>query len=265
MRKFNNSGIYTQKNFDEYWDKGFIIIKDLVDPELCEYSNVLARSIADKDFGQIMHLHKEDFLVAQSAEKISQMGSLHEKVMYYRKLKQISNHFNEFLKNPEIVQYLSWLYGRQMAGLLTNLFFKEPGTKYCKQAWQVHQDNNYTGNENGMYVTVNLTFNYMSQKNGGLRLYPGSHKLGVLEAEERVSYRESDGKPGNTITEKLPMDPVECELEKGDVLFMHGLCAHESSDNLSNDGRPLLSLGYMAMGEKFDPGFQSKRSITFLN
>ena len=28
---------------------------------------------------------------------------------------------------------------------------------------------------------------------------------------------------------------------------MHGLCAHESSDNLSNDPRPLLSLGYMAM------------------
>ena len=46
---------------------------------------------------------------------------------------------------------------------------------------------------------------------------------------------------------------------------MHGLCAHESSDNLSNDPRPLLSLGYMAMGEKFDPGFNSKRSITFLD
>ena len=46
------------------------------------------------------------------------------------------------------------------------------------------------------------------------------------------------------------MKPIECNLEKGDVLFMHGLyCAHESSDNLSNDPRPLLSLGYMAMGE----------------
>ena len=36
-----------------------------------------------------------------------------------------------------------------------------------------------------MYVTVNIAFNYMSQKNGGLRLYPGSHKLGNLEAEKR--------------------------------------------------------------------------------
>ena len=54
-------------------------------------------------------------------------------------------------------------------------------------------------------------------------------------------------------------------LEKGDVLFMHGLCVHESSDNNSRDSRPLLSLGYMPFGEKFDPGFNSKRRIDFLN
>jgi len=193
------------------------------------------------------------------------MENLHDKVLFHRHLTQVSKHFNELLKNPNIVSYLSWLYQRQMSGLLTNVFFKEPGSKYSKQSWQVHQDNNYTGNENGMYVTVNIAFNYMSQKNGGLRLYPGSHKLGNLEAEKKESYREKDGKPGNKIKNILPMKPIECNLEKGDVLFMHGLCAHESSDNLSNDPRPLLSLGYMAMGEKFDPGFNSKRSITFLD
>ena len=31
------------------------------------------------------------------------------------------------------------------------------------------------------------------------RLYPGSHKLGNLEAEKKESYREKDGKPGNKI------------------------------------------------------------------
>ena len=51
-----------------------------------------------------------------------------------------------------------------MTGLLTNIFFKEPGTKYAKQAWQAHQDNNYLNNKNGLYVTINVAFNYMSKK-----------------------------------------------------------------------------------------------------
>ena len=37
------------------------------------------------------------------------------------------------------------------------------------------------------------------------------------------------------------------------------------SNNNSNDPRPLLSLGYIPYGEKFDPGFNSKREVKFLN
>jgi len=116
-----------------------------------------------------------------------------------------------------------------------------------------------------MYITVNIPLNYMSEKNGGIKLYPGSHKLGSLDAESKISYREKDGKPGNKINKELPMKPIKMNLEKGDVLFMHGWCVHESSDNNSNDSRPLLSFGYMPLGEKFDPGFNSKRKIDFLS
>ena len=93
--------------------------------ELCDYSYSLARSIADKDFGQIMHLHKEDFLVAQSSERINELKSLHEKVMFYRHLKHVATHYTSFMKHPDITSYLDWLYGSQMVGLLTNLFSLE--------------------------------------------------------------------------------------------------------------------------------------------
>ena len=62
------------------------------------------------------------------------MENLHDKVLFHRHLTQVSKHFNELLKNPNIVSYLSWLYQRQMSGLLTNVFFKEPGSKYSKQS-----------------------------------------------------------------------------------------------------------------------------------
>lgn len=263
--KFHDKGIYSSKNYNYFWKNGYIIIKNLLPKELCDLSNKYANQAAEKNYGQIMHLHREDFLVAQTSGKINKLKDLHEKIIFLKQLKQISSHYEDFLKNPYIVEYLNWLYSRKMTGLLTNIFFKKPKTKYAKQSWQIHQDNNYLNNKNGLYVTVNVAFNYMNQKNGGLKLYPGSHKLGQLKAKKKVSYRDKDGKPGNKIEIKLPMKPVAINLRKGDVLFMHGLCVHESTDNNSNDPRPLLSLGYIPYGEQFDPGYQSKRSVTFID
>lgn len=266
-KKFQENTIFSKENFEKYWSDGFIIIKDMLTPEICEYSNSLARIVADENYGQIMHLHREEYLISQSSKKIDNFENLNDKVLFIKRLKQISKHYEELLKNPDITNFLDWLYERQMTGLLTNIFFKEPGSKYSNQEWLPHQDNNYLSNENGLYVTVNVAFNYMSEKNGGLFLYPGSHKLGNLDSEKRQSYRESDGKPGNKVkeTDIKNITPVACELNKGDVLFMHGLCVHKSSNNNSNDPRPLLSLGYIPYGEKFDPGFNSKREVKFLN
>ena len=72
------------------------------------------------------------------------MENLHDKVLFHRHLTQVSKHFNELLKNPNIVSYLSWSISKTNEWSLTNVFFKEPGSKYSKQSWQVHQDNNYT-------------------------------------------------------------------------------------------------------------------------
>jgi ectoine hydroxylase-related dioxygenase (phytanoyl-CoA dioxygenase family) len=262
--RYSKTGNYTKDNYDEYWKNGFIILKNLVSSEHCDYSNLLAREVANKDFAQVMHLHREDFLVAQCSEKLSAMKNISDRVLFYQKIKRITVHYTDFLKLSEIVNYLEWLYQKHMVGLLTNMFFKEPNSKYSKQSWQAHQDNSYLGNENGMYITVNVAYGHMSKKNGGLRLYPGSHKIGRIDAENKISYRDKDGKPGNKIKIKLPMSPVQINLEKGDVLFMHGLCVHESSDNNSNIPRPLLSLGYMPFGENFDPGFNSKRKALLL-
>ena len=266
-KKFKKNNLFSTKNFNSFWKNGYIIIPEMLSKELCEYSDSLARLAANDNFGQIMHLHREDYLISQAAEKISNLKNLNSKVLYTQKLKQVANHFDNLLRNPDINNYLTWLYSREMVGLLTNIFFKEPGSKYAKQAWEPHQDNNYLSNENGLYITVNIALNYMSKKNGGLLLYPGSHKLGNLVAQKKVSYREKDGKPGNKIDKKYlkNIKPVSCILNKGDVLFMHGFCVHQSSNNNSKDSRPLISLGYIPYGEKFDPGFNSKRKVKFLN
>ena len=42
--------------------------------------------------------------------------------------------------------------------------------------------------EKNCYVTANLFIQKAFKKNGGLYLYPGSHKLGLLKFEKFFSY-----------------------------------------------------------------------------
>ena len=67
-KKFIENSIFSEDNFEKYWNDGFIIIKGLLSPEICEYSNSLAKVVADENYGQIMHLHREEYLISQLAQ-----------------------------------------------------------------------------------------------------------------------------------------------------------------------------------------------------
>ena len=69
-KKFQENTIFSKDNFEKYWNDVFIIIKDMLSPEICEYSNSLARIVADDNYGQIMHLHREEYLISQSSKKL---------------------------------------------------------------------------------------------------------------------------------------------------------------------------------------------------
>ncbi len=88
-----------------------------------------------------------------------------------------------------------------------------------------------------------LTYlNDVQRHGGGTVVWPGSHqKLEALakQAPERYEYR-------HTLTEdiqKVPLgDPIELTPKRGDVLFLHHLCAHGGSMNLSHRPRFALNM-----------------------
>lgn len=70
-----------------------------------------------------------------------------------------------------------------------------------------------------------------SQKNGPLRVLPGTHTLGVL--------------PDDTIHQLASeISPVECLVPQGGVLAMRPLLVHSSSKAQSNDPRRVLHVEY---------------------
>ena len=52
--------------------------------------------------------------------------------------------------------------------------------------------------------------------NGGLYVYSGSHKFGLFDADKKISYRESDGSPGNKISDSFlkKFEKIECSFKK---------------------------------------------------
>ena len=80
---------------------------------------------------------------------------------------------------------------------------------------------------------------------------------------ERKSFREDKGEnPGNTLDlpEKYLKHKKDIIMKKGDMLILHGNCAHGSYPNKSSTrSRPLYSITYIKKGEKFLVGKNANR------
>ena len=167
------------------------------------------------------------------------------------------------MKMRKVVSIVEGLMKSEAYGLMTQMLFKEAGTKYASQAWTVHQDNAYHQNPNGATLTINIACKDADKETGTLYLFPGSHKEGILPFTERKSFREDEGEnPGNTLDlpKKYLKHKKDIIMKKGDMLILHGNCAHGSYSNTSRiRSRPLYSITYIKKGEKFLVGKNANR------
>ena len=87
-----------------------------------------------------------------------------------------------------------------------------------------------------------IYLNDVERHGGGTLVWPGSHhKMEALARQkpERYEYRS----PLNEDLHEIDCgNPIELTLKRGDVLFLHHLCAHSGSLNLSNRPRFALNM-----------------------
>ena len=142
------------------------------------------------------------------------------------------------------------------------MIFKEAYSSYSSQAWLPHQDNRYIDNQNAQYVTANWFLRNADPENGGIYVYPGSHKLPLLPAPDKKSYRENAGtNPGREcqIPQEFQNKKKNINLKAGAVVILHGNCIHGSYSNNSSRSRPWFSACYITSGEYYNVGRSSKR------
>jgi ectoine hydroxylase-related dioxygenase (phytanoyl-CoA dioxygenase family) len=233
-----------------YWDKGYLVVEQFFSEKETQGIYRSLRKVASKDFEIMLHLDRAEDLFRQSPD--SEPADREE----------VSKVVREVQVHKRMVGILEELYGREMVVVQSIMIYKEADTPFCDQAWNPHQDNSYVQNPNGMYLAVGYPLLDHSPENGGLYIYPGSHKENLLPMRPVEGAKQKAGEsPGNICDVPDKYEKVDIHMNKGDVLIMHGNLIHGSYSNHSKMSRPFLITNYLPDGEEFLPGKTSQRRV----
>lgn len=215
---------------------GYLVIEQLFSIAECDAMMDIFRTHANKQYAAILNLDRQ----------IEELASV--------------------MKSPRLVNVLETLQDHEIVGLLSQVIFKAAHSDYSRQAWQPHQDNSYPQCPNHCYITINIFLDDYDEENGGMFIYPGSHKEGLYPFSPTPSYREKIGhNPGNCVAQEIidRFEPNKVNLQgkKGDTLIMIGEVVHGSYPNLSDRSRPLYSISYANKGAPFIQGRNGNRQI----
>jgi ectoine hydroxylase-related dioxygenase (phytanoyl-CoA dioxygenase family) len=198
-----------------------------------------------------------DELIAASRSLPSYVDSTLVPVMNPHKLEPV---FLSALRHPPLVGIMERILGGPVSGLQTQFFFCRPGTP----GFTKHQDNFYVRSKPDTFASAWIALEDVSAANGGLTIYPGSHREPILPTEV-VEQPDNIGQDPNANRQQVILPPfyaaVDICLPKGAVVLIHGHVVHQSHQNSTRDRfRHALLMLYLRQGEPFRPGFSAGRA-----
>jgi ectoine hydroxylase-related dioxygenase (phytanoyl-CoA dioxygenase family) len=161
-----------------------------------------------------------------------------ENMIFYADLVRKSPWIQEFATQQRFIDLLKVLIGPGFWIRWDQAVGKYPGgTDF---PW--HQDNAYNRLLD-MHYQFWIGITEMNERNGGLWLQPGSHKLGLLPHSEIGTHLSCDVKP---------CKEVFCKTEKGDLIVFSSMMLHYTSRNYSERERWAFVIEYMST-DFYDP------------
>ena len=214
---------------DFFYRNGYVILENIFSDFECNEIVDIAYSLkTNNDYIPIMNIHK-------SSEKIL-----------------------KFMSNEEILEFIKKVFKSGAQGLQTEYFFMPPGTK----GFSPHQDNTYVKAECNTFLSAWIALTDVSKENGGLMIWPETHKEENLESRQNESVPSKNQDPNARkmsliIPEKY--ESISPKISKGSVLIIHSWLAHASNDNKSEENRNALLCTYIKKGANFRSGNYAKR------
>ena len=156
----------------------------------------------------------------------------------------------DFRTDSRILDIVAPLIGRSLKQIINQMHWKPPGA--ARVDFGYHQDVHFrrpaeayrdAGNS---YVQTMIAVDPQGPENGGVAVYPGSHKLGPLEFPERGRIMDADLSEADL--HALGLDPaklVHLELAPGDLALWHLCTIHGSGPNGAAIDRRAYLNGYV--------------------
>ncbi|EMI53004.1 phytanoyl-CoA dioxygenase family protein [Rhodopirellula sallentina] len=146
----------------------------------------------------------------------------------------------DLLANPTIVAYVKDLLGENVIGWGSHFFCKMPGDGK-RVDW--HQDCSYWPLTPTKAVTVWLAIDDADLENGGMEVYTGSHRHGLID------FDTTDADSGNVL-DQVVSEPQQygeyrfTPIQAGQISIHSDLLVHGSAPNASDRRRCGLTLRY---------------------
>ncbi len=153
-------------------------------------------------------------------------------------------------RDPRLLDLLAPLLGRDLKQIINQLHWKPPWARGV--GFSYHQDALFRRPAEayrdlaGSYVQTGIAIDPHGPRNGGMRVYPGSHRRGILRIERPG--RVTDHEMADADLAALGLDPagaVDLELAPGDIALWHPYTVHGSGPNPSAGDRRFFINGYV--------------------
>jgi phytanoyl-CoA hydroxylase len=154
--------------------------------------------------------------------------------------------FSRLLVDPRITEVARDIIGPNVQLHHNKMFIKPPEKG---SPFPMHQDFPYFPHERHSMIAVILHFDDAPEEKGCVRVYPGTHKLGPLEAVGQDHHLPEDIYPIDGAT------PIPAKA--GDAIFMSYLLVHGSGVNVSDEPR---TTWLIQMRDPEDPPLSEKHA-----
>lgn len=205
--------IHTQKEKEFFLKNGYLIIKNVFKQT---EMNIVRKSIMDEKFEESKNGGFSSLIVWNNCNG--------------------DDIYTRIGKSYKILNTSTFLYDNDVYCYHNKIVNKLPGTK----GFKAHQD--YGGYWSKMGVDIPdphacfIAIDECTLENGCLEIIPKSHLLGELPHTELKSDSGIIESKYNELLNKS-YKPIPIELNRGDVVFLHGNTIHLSGDNNSNKTR----------------------------
>ncbi len=210
-----------EKHIKNIKDKGYTILENVISIDECDfYKNLLESTYNKYHQSYSKPINKSNHsLDSKEGERV--VYNLHNKNLDWFKL----------FEHQRVISILDIMlkegsYMNQEPYHLLNISARTP--LYGTGEQQLHLDSNLPGGGNYPLIMIVLwMFDDFTKKSGSTRIVPGSHKFKTYAEDKKIYDSE-----------------ISIEGKKGSVLIYNGALWHGGSNNMTNNTRWGLILGY---------------------